>query len=272
MTVFCFIALITVQFDMLILYLFLPVLRRKSAYMAKHLHVLRSYIQAGKVSIYSTALPGFDDVSGFGGVQLNDAYAEQYFVNMCLYYAKGMYNYVSIGHVEEYIIPDKASHGAEDGSSFVHTVLKELVSSAGVTNNTVSTASRGNNKISGGTQYAPCTYALSSPTHISPTQTTTLLHTTNLRGSIGGKSNTTSSSRSVVKYTVGKVSGKLDVYGIEDPVGSFGNWGPGESAWGRGKMLYYFVVVYCQTLVFYYVSKSCCCWVSALKLPSPHMT
>eukprot|EP01032_Pedospumella_encystans_P015618 gene15618-17852_t len=207
----------------------------KSAFMAKHLHVLQTYIQAGKVSVYSTALPGFDDVSGFGGVQLNDTYAEQHFVNMCLYYAKGMYNYVSIGHVEEYIIPAK-DEVVQGGETFVQAVLKELVQSGTVVNSSVTASSRSTSKAqSSSIQYAPCSYALSTPVSTSTPSSTSPFHSNNLRGSVSSSkaNSTTSTNRAVDKYNMGKVSGRLDVYGIEDPVNAFGSWGPGESAWGR---------------------------------------
>ena len=214
--------------------------------MAKHLHVLQTYIQAGKVSLYSTALPGFDDVSGFGGVQLNDTYAEQHFVNLCLYYAKGMYNYVSIGHVEEYIIP-ATDEVVQGGETFVQSVLKELVQNGTVVNTSVSIISRSISKPQGSNiQYAPCSYALSTPVSVATQTPTTPIQSNNLRGSVSNSkfNSTTSSIRAVDKFTMGKVSGHLDVYGIEDPVGAFGHWGPGESAWGRGNFKSVYDIVF----------------------------
>lgn len=214
--------------------------------MATHLHVLQTYIQAGKVSLYSTALPGFDDVSGFGGVQLNDTYAEQHFVNMCLYYAKGMYNYVSIGHVEEYIIPAK-DEVVQGGETFVQSVLNELVQSGTVVNSSVAVSIRSSSKAqSSAIQYAPCSYSLTTSVSSSTPSSTAPKQSNNLRGSTSSsKSNSTvSTNRAVDKYTMGKVSGRLDVYGIEDPAGAFGSWGPGESAWGRGNFKSVYDIVF----------------------------
>lgn len=65
-----------------------------SIYMHRYINVLQDYIQEGRVTLISTAMEGYDDVAGFSGMQLNDAYADLFFVNQCLYFNKAMSQYV----------------------------------------------------------------------------------------------------------------------------------------------------------------------------------
>jgi len=196
--------------------------------MYQYLQVLSTYIRSGHVSIYSTSLPGYDDVSGFGGVQLNDVYAEQYFVTMCLYYAKGMYGYLSVGNVGEFIVPgdeylysgsgsgSSGSGGGGSGSgSFVHSILSKLVSSAGASSK-IPTTTRGSSRVHANSviQYAPCTYALTTQTSgMTTIPSTPTQPKVSLRGSSGAIIRAGSSGASSVN--TGLVAGRLDIYSVE---------------------------------------------------------
>lgn len=182
--------------------------------MKKYQHALQYYIQSGKLSVYSTTLPGFNDVPGFGGIQLNDLYADQYFLNMCLYYAKGLAAYVTVGRVEEYILPDYQYVSAPTHSSFVSSVLARLSTAVPVTVTTTSKV-----YAHSVVHRAACSYALTSGSGSS--------------GSSDGVS-TTHTGNASSNADSGVVRAQLHVYGIEDPPGAFGAWGPGESNWGRG--------------------------------------
>lgn len=110
--------------------------------MTKHVHVLQQYIRAGLVSLHSTSLPGYDDVPGFAGVQLHDAVSQQFFINQCLYLAKGLTKYVTVLHADEFLIPHGKSTLNNDSDSFVSALLDkfEKVSAAIPSNNENSAA------------------------------------------------------------------------------------------------------------------------------------
>ena len=77
----------------------------QSPHMSRHKHLLRTFIDRGLVSILPSALPGFDDAAGFGGVHLNEAYAVLLFNNQCLYLSKGVADYVVLLRANEFILP-----------------------------------------------------------------------------------------------------------------------------------------------------------------------
>ena len=67
------------------------------------LQLLGPYIQPGKVSMASMALRGIDDASGFLGAMLIDDYARIIHDQQCLYYSKGIADYVYIAHATEFL-------------------------------------------------------------------------------------------------------------------------------------------------------------------------
>lgn len=191
--------------------------------MTKHLHALHSYIQSGKVSLYSTTIAGFDDVQGFGGIKLKDAYAEQYFLNQCLYYAKGMARYVTVLHIDEFIMPldTSGATGVAGDSSNKLTFVQDAVrrfSTIDTSNSSVESAV-GTQQLSKGhvAVQSHCTYSFLPIDASAPS---------------GGQGN--GGAESTAAHT-GTVQAPLRVYGIEDPANVFGAWGPGESTWSRGK-------------------------------------
>ena len=95
--------------------------------MTKHVYVLQQYIQAGLVSLHTTSLPGFNDVPGFAGVQLHDAVSHQFFLNQCLYLAKGLTKYVSVLRADEFLIPYSTKSPPDSGqTSFISTLLENF--------------------------------------------------------------------------------------------------------------------------------------------------
>lgn len=211
--------------------------------MTKHIHVLQPYIQAGKVSLYSTTLPGYDDVQGFGGIELNDAYAEQYFLNHCLYYAKGMASYVTVLHIDEFIIPVEVPAAVSttsevrvgidtDSESKKGTFVQEVVrrfSKVDASNR--SAEANGAYSSKDATKHAAvaqshCTYSLQ------PAHSSTSASGERMAGAGAGTGKEGAVDR--VGATIGTVQAPLWVYGVEDPANVFGAWGPGESSWSRG--------------------------------------
>ena len=77
----------------------------RSPHWTKYRHVLQSYVDRGQVSLSSMALDNFDDASGFGGVHLQDAYASMIFNNQCLYFSKGIADYIILLRATEFILP-----------------------------------------------------------------------------------------------------------------------------------------------------------------------
>ena len=65
--------------------------------------LMNPYIQSGKVSIASMALKGVDDASGFLGAMLIDDYARIIHDQQCLYFSKGVSDYVYIAHATEFL-------------------------------------------------------------------------------------------------------------------------------------------------------------------------
>jgi hypothetical protein len=184
--------------------------------MTKHTHVLRQHIKAGQVSLHSTALPGFDDVPGLLGVQLHDAYAQQFFLNQCLYMAKGMAKYVTVLHPEQFVIPANSSVPGGEGSSFVSGLLAQFESAGARVTTSARSKARGSN--------STASSALAS----SGTAATTYCSFALGAGAVEGST----LSRS---HPPGTVVGNMEVYGVEDPVEVMGAWGPGESTWSRGE-------------------------------------
>lgn len=196
--------------------------------MSKHLHILRRYIQSDHVSVHSTTLPGFDDAPGFAGVQLNDAYAAQFFVNQCLYLAKGMARYVTVLNPEQYITPasvdNPTSGGGSMGSSFVDRILTQFERvGANITTTSRTRSGRGAHSGGGGNSNTTAGSAVHPSTYCSFT----------LGGAASEHSRKSDNSSN---SSPGRVTGDLDVYGVEDPANVLGAWGPGEREWGRGKL------------------------------------
>lgn len=200
--------------------------------MTKHLHVLRQFIQHGRVSLHATALPGFDDVPGFAGVQLNDAYAQQFFLNQCLYLAKDMAAYVTVLRPGEFLVPRTSSQetNGEGVARAERSVVSQLLVQFEKASANVSTGARG------------------SALHPSPsTPTTNTASSATAHCSFvlraGSIPSSTAHSSSVAAPgpapgPAGVIAGPLEVYGIEDPPSVFGGWGPGESSWSKGTMLF----------------------------------
>jgi len=106
--------------------------------MTKLLTILNNYIESAQVTVYSTTMPGYDDVPGIGGIQLHDSYALQLFYQQCLYFSKGLAEYVAISAINQYIIPIALYNADPDvwnsnqpgsgNSSFVSYLLNEFES------------------------------------------------------------------------------------------------------------------------------------------------
>lgn len=76
----------------------------KSPYMTRLLHILQPYIEMGRVSVTSMALEGFDDVAGIFDMTMVDDYVRYIFHQQCLYYNKGIADYLTFLHGSEYLI------------------------------------------------------------------------------------------------------------------------------------------------------------------------
>lgn len=61
--------------------------------------VLHNYIEAAQVTVCSTSMSEYDDLPGLGGIQVHDSY------QLCLYFSKGLAQYVAISSILIYIIP-----------------------------------------------------------------------------------------------------------------------------------------------------------------------
>ena len=206
--------------------------------MTKHIEVLQQYILARQVSVHSTALPGYDDVPGFGGIQLEDAYAAQFFLNQCLYLAKGMSAYVSVLHADEFIVPTSAVEDSSSGvngssptageKSFVSALLTQLEQGSKLKqtlpSNSSSIRSSGSKRGAriSDTEASVCSFAL--------------------RAAVSSISAATTTG----EYTP---VDSLHVFGVEDPVNVFGAWGPGESNWARGEKYCCYLILECMFLV-----------------------
>ena len=106
--------------------------------MMKLLTILHNYIEAAQVTVYSTSMPGYDDVPGLGGIQVHDSYALQLFYQQCLYFSKGLAQYIAISSINQYIIPTALEDNADPddvwnndqhgnrSSSFVSYLLNEF--------------------------------------------------------------------------------------------------------------------------------------------------
>jgi hypothetical protein len=77
--------------------------------MRKHLHILHKYIKEGLVSISSISIDGRDDVAGFRGIHLHDGYSDWLFQNQCLYYSKGIADFVSVIRANQFFLPLSSS-------------------------------------------------------------------------------------------------------------------------------------------------------------------
>lgn len=76
-----------------------------SPYMKKLLRVLKPFIDEGRLSIASHTEDNLDYRFTFLGAVLRNTPVKVFSVNMCLYFAKGMADYVAIWDVDEFFIP-----------------------------------------------------------------------------------------------------------------------------------------------------------------------
>lgn len=74
-------------------------------YMDKFLQSMKSFIDEGKMSVSTTAGDFEDVVYSVLGISMHRDNAKIFNVNMCLYYAKGVADYVGIWDIDEYFIP-----------------------------------------------------------------------------------------------------------------------------------------------------------------------
>lgn len=93
--------------------------------MQKHLYILHNYITKGLVSISSISIDGRDDVAGFRGIHLHDGYADWLFQNQCLYYSKGIADYVSVIRGNQFFLPLKSSSSSSKITS-MNDILNQL--------------------------------------------------------------------------------------------------------------------------------------------------
>jgi len=77
----------------------------RSVHMNRYLALLQPFVSRGQVSLSSLALPGFDDVAGFNGLHINEVFAEWLFDNQCLYYSKGIADFVLMMHPHNFLYP-----------------------------------------------------------------------------------------------------------------------------------------------------------------------
>lgn len=105
----------------------------ESRHMHRHVETLKSYINSGKITISSLSLPGKDDVAGFNGLHINDLLAEWIFLNQCLYYSKGVADFVVNLHANEFIFPIFAGNSSSfsssvssqnNNSTIIHSILE----------------------------------------------------------------------------------------------------------------------------------------------------
>ena len=80
----------------------------RSPHFSRHAHVLRGYIEREQVSLASLALESFDDAGGFGGVHMQDEYTAMLFHNQCLYFSKGVADFVVLLRPTEFLAPAAA--------------------------------------------------------------------------------------------------------------------------------------------------------------------
>lgn len=77
------------------------------------LGLFRKYIQSGRMSVTSTA-GDIDGMYGLFGMNMERDNVKVFNVNMCLYLAKGVADYVAIWDVDEYFIPKPPHHTIMD--------------------------------------------------------------------------------------------------------------------------------------------------------------
>jgi hypothetical protein len=90
--------------------------------MKRYMATLRPLISMQRLSVAATNLEGYDKVAGFSGIHLHDEYAELFFMNQCLGYAKGLSSTILFRRINEYAVPMKYSP--------VEVNLKSLLSEA----------------------------------------------------------------------------------------------------------------------------------------------
>ena len=67
------------------------------------LRLFDPYIRSGAISIKSVAIRGYNDAAGFLGLLLIDDYVRMILDQQCLYFSKGMVDYVMLAHAAEFI-------------------------------------------------------------------------------------------------------------------------------------------------------------------------
>jgi hypothetical protein len=73
--------------------------------MAVFVRIFHSYIEEGKLSIYSQAGDGLDMILSIGGLSWHRVAMKIFQTNMCLYLAKGTADYVAVLDIDELFIP-----------------------------------------------------------------------------------------------------------------------------------------------------------------------
>jgi len=76
-----------------------------SPHMDRLLQIYRSYIDEGKLTMASQAGDGVDFMATFGGIHWNRNVLKVTHINMCLYLAKGMSDYIGVWDLDEFFIP-----------------------------------------------------------------------------------------------------------------------------------------------------------------------
>ena len=249
-------------------------IHRHSVAMFQHLHVLRSFIRAGKVTIVSLNAPkksfegaaagtdGIDDVAGVEGVQLKDDFASVMFENQCLYFSKGVADHVILMKASDLMVPAALIGDRSDVNELItRATTLSLLSApyAGPTSYGLAAAKNGRRldvaassekphgsaagSRGGRLRHAPVTSAgvaaASSSSHASSGGGSTTGHgQPHLR--IGNRHRYNASHATSGRETtepVGVCSLLVPQYGIADPNSLFASWGPGDDYWTRGKLM-----------------------------------
>ncbi len=167
-----------------------------------------------------------DDVAGYSGVQLQDEFADLFFVNQCLASMKGMAEFVLISRINQFIFPMETLSSSLDGSNVLYENLRSTI------RNTKKSALL--DKVQNG--YTAFYQAL-SPDESLPSGSSA--HVASQRhGSIAGSTSMSLLSESSIDDKVlPSCSIRINfIYGVADPEDSFAPWGPGDTKWIHGKI------------------------------------
>jgi hypothetical protein len=100
--------------------------------MSKYLSFFSNYIHNHQVTIVSTALTGYQDISGFSGIQLHDDFSTMFFYNYCLSLSKKKLNvgYLLFIKPNQFLVPTSTATGADVDSSLFKILSSQIIDSS----------------------------------------------------------------------------------------------------------------------------------------------